>query len=772
LFGAGPDYNEIVNNQQYNKTYVADGSATEFSGKMLFPQTQPFKFGYGSGIDVNNDYLALPSYVLPTLRGATYDDLVYGNLSTTDYGLMYFQMPTGAELSVSPKTEIGSDIDYIFIDVVSPINITGEEASFRICRVDAPSLDYALDFHFYLITTAGDFDADDFSENDFNTGRNNGRIVVVPVYKEGTAKSYNEYESLSDPGTTFSNDLNYQISTYGEAAGTGDLIYEKVIEQTDFTLCLNIKELMLYADRIVSSLFSSEFFSLRFDDTVYLRSISFSNTNNLKMSGVLKSGETDIDAIQIDPMIDALGFDSRNLIGRTTCSFYPNIDTTNGLHRFIDIAANGYWKVNVPLTSMASYVNGNPDLDFIEYVDSEQRPQIVYNLNAIRQSYAEVQTHVYDNSNDLYSGAQTLFNTLQYEQVGINVVGGDQRLGRFYNPAVRTYVTLDSYYRWPHKSYENLIIEQAGLSRFIDFENSVRSVENCKWELFNGFGIRIPKNITLEKYELAYAVHLSTRSMAFKNPTFRRAEFFGVASGNNPYNAIATGSGQKVLISVDGVHDVDNSYSVNVPTESLPSNFMPREHGYYPHVGREAVNLVFPLGSDTSSISFYMLWREESFGADNTTFATIDYKNDTTTESLGLVIVPTIQTPYEAKIDFTSTELVGVQELAGDIYIDGIFDGTISANKWHLVHIDLNVAGQIAMPYQNTKMSLLTDRAVINYVSSHNRDVLPTNLYASRFGSSNYSVADTDSTTTMSDSAKIVMFSELKQPSNTMRINI
>lgn len=778
LFGSGPDYNDVINKQQYDKVYVADGSATEFSGKILFPQTQPFKFGYGSGVDTNNDYLALPSYELPTLRGATYSDIVYGNLSTTDYGLMYFQLPQGAEMSITPKTQIGSDIDYMFIDVVSPINITGEEASFRICRVDAPTLDYALDFHFYLITGTGDFDSTDFSSDDFNTERRLGRIVVVPVYKEGTAKTYAGYEGLFDVGTTFQNDMNYQISTYGEAAGTGDIIYEQVIEQTDFTLCLNIKELMLYSNRIVSSLFSSEFFSLRFDENVYLRSVSFSNTNNLHMSGILKSGETDIEAIQIDPMINALGFDSRNLIGRATCSFYPNIDTTNGLNRFIDIAANGFWKVNIPLTSMASYVNGIPDLDFIEYVDSESRPQIVYNLNAIRQSYSEVQSYVYDNSNDLYGsstnvvGAHDLFDSLQYEQVGINVVGGDQRLGRFYNQAVRTYVTLDSYLRWPYKSYENLGIEQAGLSRFIDFENSVRSVENYKWEIFNGFGIRIPKNITLGKYELGYAVHLSTRSMAFKNPTFRRAEFFGVASGNNPYNAVGTGNGQKVLVGVNGIHDVSNNYSLNIPTESLPSNFMPREHGYYPHVGREAVNLVFPLGDNTSSVSFYMLWREESFGSDNITFANIDFKNTTTSETIGLVVVPSIPTPYEAKIDFTSTELVGVQELTGDIYVDGVHDGTISANKWHLIQIDLNIVGQITAPYTDTRLSLTTDRAVLNYVTSHNKEITPLNLYASRFGSSNCSVSDIASTTTMTDSAKIVMFSELKQPSKTMRINI
>lgn len=778
VFGAGPQYQDVISRLPFEKMYVADGSSIDFSGALLFPQTQSFTSGISHGIDITGNTLSLPQYALPTLSAGSYSDIVYGDMSQDDYGIVYFKIPANSEMSISPKSDVDNDINYIFIDVASPLAVTGTSADFRICRIDCPSMDHAIDFYFYLDEgTDGDF-SEDFSD-DFNTTLADGRIVAVPVFKTGNTKTYGEYESMFSGD--FTTDFNYNIETYGTAAGRGSSIEEFTIAQTDFTLALNVNKLMLSENRLLSSIFGDSFFTIRFDDNVMLKSISMSSNSNLKSAGILFENEDDIDYIQVEPKYDKLGFQSRQLIDKATYSVYPNVDYVDGQEvKFLDIAANGYWKVNIPLTALSTYLNYKPDLDFIIYSDSEARPSLVYGLKTNRMSYDEVLHDVQVNSNATYDGAQTLYGSTEYQNVGLNVSSTAPSIGRFYNPAIRTYVTLDSQIRWPFKDYELLQTELASNSGFIDFAGSNKSVLNTKWEIFNGNAIRIPKNIDLFKYDLGFAVHISTRSQALHNPSFRSADFLAIASGSSSANSINTGLGNKIYVGIDGSFNISKPYSLNVPTESLPASIMPKDFGFYPHKSneRDNVSLVFPMSitEDVSSISFYMMWRGESFGDGSVDieFAQLQFKAlGGEDETLGLLIHSTISEPNKAVLNFTSSESGSVPiEATNDIYIDGIEDAVLYANKWHLVQLDINNMAQLAPPRDKIKLLLTTDKVVMNYVTSHGLYIDPENLYASRFGISNIvNVDDEPTSLILDDKSRILVFSEYKQPDIISKIN-
>jgi hypothetical protein len=719
IFGTGPKYVDVMKKMPYENMYIADGSAVNFAGKALFPQSHGFKMGTSYGVNYENNTLTLPEYTLPPLINATYDDMTFTFSAGNEYSLIYFQLPANAYMSWSPKRDVSDDINYVFIDIASLLadNVPGAPRT-KICRIESnQTADYVLDFYLYIDQNS----SGDFLDAEFNRD-------FATTEKVGTVKGY----MVDADGN--------EVETFSQA-----------IIQADFSLCFNIAALQEHDNYDIAMMFSDPNFNIVFDNQVKLKSISCSTVENLKVNNILLPGETDIPAILVDAHYDDFGMDTRGLLQNSTYSIYPNVDIVDGDDTiFLDIAANGYWKVNIPLTNLAAFINGKPDLDFVVYSDSERIPQVVAGLNTNRLTYSELQTYILQRTQSWinagkYSAAQTLFTGMPNMDVGVEVQNIIPTLGRFANPSIQTYVTLDSRSRFPFKRYADLKTKRATMEMFVDFENTPESILDTKWEIMNDFVIRIPKNVNLARYELAYAVHLRTPSMTLQKPMLRRSDFFGVASGTSVANSINTGNGGRVYVgNAQGQYDTEVTYSAHIPTETFPSMYLPKTFGFYPHTiaaSENPGNIVYPLAVENSvkALSFYMLWRGETFPNSELLFpglvdliGTIRYENLLGAEVVNAVNVHSTAAllKQEAKIEFGTP--------GPTVYVDGVLNGTLYVGKWHLVQIDLAEENTDAVFIQ------MNSNAVMNFVSSSIKPIDPLKLYAARTGSAYIVNSDND----------------------------
>lgn len=735
IFGGGPKYADVMNRMPYQDTFVADGSAVDFSGHALFPQSHSFNRGTSYGVDVTGNTLSLPDYPLPRLDNAEYSDIQFELSDAGEYSLLYFKIPENARMEWAPRVDIGDDVRYVFIDVASLLsnNVPGQEKQ-KICRVESGNTPFVLDFFIEIdLLTDGEFEDSDFTR-DFSTTEKSGSVY---------AKMYeNEEEAALDLGTE---------------------VFRKNIIQSDFSLVFNIDKLMNHDQYPIAVMFSDPNFKIIFDNQVDLKSFSCSTPENLRANNILFEGEDDLDAIQIDSRYDDFGTDTRNVLQNATYSVYPNVSVIDGNDViFLDRAANGYWKVNIPLVNLAAFLNGKPDLDFIMYADSDRLPQIVSGLNTNRLTYSEVQTYILQRTQAManagtYAAAQTLFDGTQYGAVGVDVTNVIPTLGRFANPSVQTFVTLDSQSRFPFKDYSRLSKVKATTNMFVEFENTAADVRTSKWEIFNNFAIRVPRNITLSKYELGYAVHLRSASLTLQRPVVRSADFFGVSSGNSVINAVTTGTGSRIYVGNENSYGVKTPYSIHIPTETFPSMYMPKSFGFYPHSqlsSQNDGNIVYQFirTQGIKTVSFYMLWRGETFPVDAAVYPGL-------IDNVGFF-------NYTDDLDATQTRALQVQSAAGvvkltanllfdnpgpTIYVDGVEDGLLWVNKWHLVQINFDdVQSGMTYSHANTK-------AVTNFVTASSDTIDVDQLYASRTGRPNITYVDDDNTLVLPEAKGYVL---------------
>lgn len=715
LFGTGPRQIETLKKMSYQKTYVADGSSVDFSGHCMFPQSHSFGKGVSYGVDSSVNTLTLPQYQLPSLINATYDDLIFELASSEEYSMLYFKLPEGAYMSFSPLQDVAEDVNYVFIDVASLLsNNTVDNNIAKICRVESTTTNYILDFFVEIdLNTVGDFEDGDFNR-DFSTTEKSGSI----------------YAKMFD-GVTETE------------------VFRRKITQADFSLVFNIEALINYEVYEISRIFSDPNFRIVFDSSVDLKALGCSTREAMEINNVFLDGESDFEAIHIDGHYDDFGTDRRALMQNITYFVYPNATSVDGNDLlFLDIAAFGYWKIGIPLSNLAASLNGKPDLDFIQYSDSERLPQIVSGLNTNRLSYSEVATYIMTRSQgwptyNQYAAAQTIFDGVTYAEAGLEVANVIPTLGRFINPAVQTFVTLDSQSRFPLKKYSKLKTVKATTSMYIDFENSASSVVDSKWEIFNDFAIRVPKSISLQRYELSYAVHMRSPSLSLQQPVVRRADFFGVSSGTNIANGFSTGSGNVVYVGNSSSYSNGISYSARIPTETFPSMYMPKSFGFYPHSASttDAGSIVYRLSesSTAKTISFNMLWRSEVFPSDPTVypnykdrFASISYTNYNTAKITNALFVRS--GVGAVKINATvEAELPGLT-----IYVDGIQNGLIWANKWHLIQID------IPDVLEDAVLAHFNPNVVMNSVTSSVDRQSPSLAWSTRTGTPHLQFVETE----------------------------
>jgi hypothetical protein len=715
ILGCGPKYNDVMAKMPYENVYIADGSAIDFSGHCLFPQSHSFQRGTSYGVNSVGNSLTLPEYSLPPMYNATHDDIVFELGSAQEYSLLYFKIPDGAYMSWSPRRDVDDAINYVFIDVASLLsnNVPGENIT-KICRVESKITPYVLDFFIEIdLTTIGDFEDADFNR-DFATTEKRGSIYAK-VYADA-------------------NDV------------TGTEVFRQEVIQSDFSLVLNIAKLIEYSNRQVAIIFGDPEFNIVFDSGVELKSLSCATEAIMSANNIWLPGETSINAIQVDGHYDDFGTDQRNLLGNATYSVYPNVSVIDGQdYIFLDIAAAGYWKVNIPLVNLAAQINGVPDLDFIMYTDSERLPQVLSGLNTNRLTYSEISTYIMQRTQAAidagkYSAAQTLFSGTPYAEVGLEVTNVVPTLGRFANPPVQTFVTLDSQSRWPFKDYSKLKTVKATTSMFVDFENSGASVLDSKWEIMNNFAIRVPKNVRLQRYELSYAVHLRTPSMTLQRPVLRSADFFGVASGTDIANSVSTGTGKNIYVGNQGSYNLGTTYSVHAPTETFASLYMPKLFGFFPHSQISVENegsIIYKLTEDEpiQTLSFYMLWRGETFPNDPTVYPGLVDKIGTLhyTNTSDVVTANTLRVTSGAGILKMNANL-SFSTAGPSIWVDGIANGLLWVNKWHLIQIDVTDIKS------NANFAHFNDKAVMNFITSSVQKLSPTKLYASRTGTPSFIV--------------------------------
>jgi len=70
------------------------------------------------------------------------------------------------------------------------------------------------------------------------------------------------------------------------------------------------------------------------------------------------------------------------------------------------------------------------------------------------------------------------------------------------------------------------------------------------------------------------------------------------------------------------------------------------------------------------------------------------------------------------------------------VYIDGKLNGDIEVGRWHLVYIDFSQPSAMFFGDLSkvAKLSLISDKCVVNFITAHTVPLDPPNLFASRFG--------------------------------------
>ena len=781
LFGYGPKYNDVITHNPYDKVYVADGSATTFASQVLFPQTASFGIGEPTGLTVSNQ-LAIPDYQLPEMVIGDIADVNIYNIDAVGYGPHQFALPTDSEAIIRPS-DISPNGGYMFF-MVSPFNDPAHpeyeynRESGLIARISSPLTGFNCNIVFAAVE-----------------GNNSLIDVRANIAYPFSALTYDEYLALYP---SYDSDPNFQRATYTQAAGEASPFFAAQIDRRNFLLALNIDALRNSSNRDVAAIFNDPNIIVRMNDTCLYTYVAVSSREATLGNDIVISADNDLPEISVESAADD-GTVSRNIIGNATYAVYPR-------QGYLDIAATGIWYVSMPLTNFATFVEGTPDLDFIVYSDQGQSPQLVTSLTTDIMSYDEFQRFADSDLTDLngldstiaeYSDIQQFSDnsSLEYRQMGLDVDTSIPTLGRYANRAVRTFVTLDSPSRWPNKEYAGLAIENAGYNSYIDFENSPNSVVDTRWEIFDGFAIRIPKNINLHRYNLGYAVHMSSLSLRTRRPAFRRADFFGVATGDSPSNQIAVGSGSILIVGDREDINLDRPFSTHLVTETLPANYMSRELGFYPH-GYSDENVVAPIYFHLSKdnvikgISFYVNWRSENFRTTGTyqdKIGHLKYLDALNVEhyiEVGVqTIAPTV-TPWLADIVVSPNTNV-------TIYVDGLAATQIEAGKWHQVYIDLTANGSVPLSDagRDTVFAHTNEKAVLNYVASHSTKVSPQNLYSSRFGVTNESIFGDDfsaslhygitESLTITDNANVTSITQPVEPTTggvvpevTVRINL
>lgn len=795
MYGYGPKSNVVTGRTQYDKLYVADGSAVDCSGKVLFPQTTSFKRGTAHSVNIDNENITLPDYPLPTVVGGNIEDFVIETPALPTFSPMHFKFPLGSTASLMPKRDIDQAIDYLVLGISPSLNQT-----FSICRIEKPGSGYSLEIFAKPVNLAGsDGEFDDEFSSHFDLGYDIGpdatmQIATRFVFNEivQTYQSYTDVSAVNGNPVAYKDDYGYQRLTYAAAAGASNVLYpdefSNTIQVSDFQIGFKFSDLAHHSDRRIATIFASNDITVKFDSEVPLRFISMNTQSNVNFEFKSLSFEHGIEVWPVTPD----NADPLNFMLKSTYCVYPNFGAFDGeMGSFLDIAANGYWKVGMPLTMFAKFIDGTPDLDFIAYSDTGQSPQMVTSLSTNRLTYNEFDGWVErdlkaltgDTAVGEYSDVQAHMDAqtdakAAYQAIGLDIQSTTPTLSRFSNPSTRIYVTLDSAMRWPNKNYENLTIERATVDGYIDFELSPKNVRTTKWEIFDNYAIRVPKHHNLYRYELGYAVHLSSTSLKTHKPSFRRGEFFGIATGDKPSNGIATNTGDIVYVGNDSSFDLTTPFSAHFGTEVVPSAYMSREFGFFPHGGpyEQRSNLVFPLSKTgpTNDISMYVLWRNETFRRDT----------EGAMERIGRVRFPSSVTNeyVENNLIVTTGDLYGLSGTLSmsdtthvtGIWVDGVLNGVINPGKWHLVHIKF--AGLDA---SNGRMIFIHDnsQAVVNYVAAHSHNVNPFNLLASRCGSSTLVVADDgndtgDSAYYIDDDAALFVISETHSPDVTRTIRI
>jgi hypothetical protein len=734
MFSYGPSYNDVINNTQHEKMYVADGSATTWSSRVMFPLTQPFSDGKRNGLTAT-DRLALPEYEYPRLDDAVYEDVRVNTVWDSRYGPHNFVIPENSEMSLK-LLRIDSNVSHVFIGV-SPIDLIGA----TLCRFTSPNMNYKCDIKIEALDT----DPQTF------------RVYAQLLYSDRTTggQSYEDY----DLDVGYRDDPNYKVTLYQDITGLATPWWEtSPVEDRDFVVCLNFDQLIKFPNNDVGKLFGDSQLVVSIIDQIPIKYLAVGATN------VINANQ-----INVDPEVEALGIGvvpGIDLLGKTNYMFYAS---DIGL----DIAAAGFWTASIPLANFAVYLAslGKPDLDFILYYDQLQSPQLVSNLTKDIMSYYEISEHVRTDLPALeddplvgeYADAQEEFGSDEYSAIGVDVDTGIPTLGRFTDRNIETYVTLDSPVRWPNKSYAALKTERATPSNYIDFDQSPNSVLNTKWEIYDGYAIRIPSNIDVYKYNLKFGVHLNSKSLNTKRPNYNRLELFGIASGDTPANTIAVGTGSYLIIGDDIGVNSGQPFSTHLTAELSQSNYMHRENGFYPHfdlINQKVIPVNFYL-TDTAQmagVSFYMYWKNETFSTTTLLdrIGTLRYFVDGEAATTQIIVETKddIAYAYQRGNIYTSNPNLPV-------YIDGKLNGDIEVGRWHLVHIDFtNPLGRIAFGNLSkvAKLSLENDKCVVNFITAHNILLEPENLFASRFGLVDYSVfgrPEPEDTFTLSEKAFI-----------------
>lgn len=704
LFGYGPKYNDVVDRNPHEEIYVADGSATNFSSNILFPQTTSFNIGISDGVDVSNQ-LSLPEYELPRIIGGSYDEVEYFDLDFDGFGAETFKFPTGSEAVLNP-VEIINDAQYLFV-MASPF--------------DDPSLPSAS-----------------------NT---NGLIFQVSSTNIDLGCDF-----------TFSDVGGGEILVEGVIFGEATPFFSTQMSRKNLLLVLNVAELRNHPNRDVAVIFNDPNIVYRFGDSCLYTYIAAATRDSVVGNGVVDK-DNDFPAVSVIETTDD-GTTDILILGNVTYAIYPSPSTE--ARQTLEIAASGIWRVSIPLTSFSTFINGNPDIDFIVYSDQSQAPQLITSLRTDLKSYDDVRDYVEQDLIDRditgdpaiaeYSDlqAEADANSLSYAQIAVDISSVAASLGRFANKSIQTFVTLDSQVRWPNKKYSDLTVENANTSGYIDFDRSSNSVLTTKWEIFDGFAIRIPKKIDLYKYDLGLTVHLSTLSLRKRRPTFRRADLFGIASGDRPSNQISVGSGSSIIVGNSKDVNINRPFSTHLVTETLPSNYMPKEHGFYPHGYSEnddIAQIYFYLTQDDviKGMSFYINWRSETFrtvpdpltGLYEEIIGQLKYLDQLNNEYYIDIVAETIDpttTPWLANLKTNFADAT--------IYIDGEANTIIEAGKWHQVYIDLLDNGRTQLSDAGRKTIFLHQNsfAVLNYITSNSVKVSPLNLHAARFGLTDQSI--------------------------------
>jgi hypothetical protein len=622
--GQSVDSPETRNTSYSDVPIIFDYQFSKYANNYIYPGSGRWQNGIINNISTDNNLLSVPNYSLP--------EIIFQQTSTQEpktvdgwYDLQ--ETLTGQSMTTTlVDGDLLDDEAFFSINPTESVITESSDGGTQTTTIESMWSNGYLVFNEFNV----------LSGNNVEAVYGVFKILTLPATKQVLFKIVNNLGQYFE-ASLLDNDISY---VFGSSAGVIETFTSSnvVIANTKFVAGIDIKTIVsqstsqdltgFFANRSSLKMYvgGTSTFENTFTGNIY--KIGFCNQQNFaKISSKFSSGK----ATNAELATFESHFASYTLIGSTTFGSFG-----------LDIAVNSTWEDYVPLSLLGKNVvndsSGNLDyrLDFIQH--NIDYPNISNVTNAIVRSYVEFK-----------EVATSIIDVSQTEKTSVNLSSPNTYIvapdGSWQNK--RYEVQNNTVIKLPTGGYDDF--EDLALTTYIEFfipgiirnPVSIRSLhisaQALTYEIPTEIGTKLGKDI--------YSYGTDSGNIAYRPSSINT---YTVYKNSTPYLYLSNYTGIKLLGTTDGTRGIEIPINKNL--------------------------------NDVYKVNYVQMSMLSEIDFPNTA-AEIFRVKDSTKE----LIVKTVR--VDANSATLSVTLNGSAYADADVFVDGIQNGTIYKNQWHMIGI-------------------------------------------------------------------------------------